>query len=904
MTTKTALIFQGVSSPPLLLTILLAISLVLLGWGAWQIVRGRRRYGAVCVGAALGPLVGGPLAVAALVIRRGRLAGKSEAAAWALAGLAAAALVALAFSAAVDGLGPGAWMTLLGAQVFLTVGLFYAAVYAYLGTPRVVALMALRAAAVIALLLVLFKPAISRTTGPGDPDAAKPVVPVLVDRSASMATRDVGDPWHGPRPGQRPTRYGYALWKVEPALGDLRRDFRVAWYHFADAAQPADALSALKGFTPSGEDAWQTRTADALRTVSQNHMRSEMAAVVVVSDGADNPTDPDPRSERLLSAARRLGVPVYTVGVGSLRGPKSDLGRNVRVADVTVSPAAVIKNNVANVSVRLDVSGLARTPVKVRLFEEGQDRQVDARDVWTHKDSAELKVDLKWTPRDPDAPADAEQTPSSDADIRTLRVEAAAVPGETLEKDNAASLHVLVTQPRIRVLYVEGSIRPEYQQLKRLLDTDPNVQFMGLVRVADERFWAYGRIDGRKLSALPARPADFELFDVLILGDLDRRFLSAGQMRLIRRFVNDGGGLLMLGGHSSFGPGGYGGTDVEEALPVICGGRSQPQEKTPFLPQVTAAGEAHPVLEGIAGYFPGPGGRKPKEDLPSPPHLEGCVAVERAKPAADVLAVHPTRRNEAGPLVLLATQRFGVGRGAAMTGDTTWKWFKLLRARGERGPYERFWAQLVRWLAGVKSKGREAATSVVAQLAPSRSVFSVGEEIRIIAAVRGGNVASGETKAECRVLPPGDAEAMPLTMRPAGRMGYSEALFPVREPGDYCVEVSAVEQGKAVASDRFSMHVLTPPSDERRAETEPARLKLNRELLERIARETDGRYRPVDDVRAAFEDIRRDRKAVAETAAQGPRTDLYPLYNFTILFLLFVALLTAEWLLRRNWQLH
>jgi hypothetical protein len=28
------------------------------------------------------------------------------------------------------------------------------------------------------------------------------------------------------------------------------------------------------------------------------------------------------------------------------------------------------------------------------------------------------------------------------------------------------------------------------------------------------------------------------------------------------------------------------------------------------------------------------------------------------------------------------------------------------------------------------------------------------------------------------------------------------------------------------------------------------------------------------------------------------------LYNFTALFLAFAALLTCEWMLRRNWQLH
>ena len=40
---------------------------------------------------------------------------------------------------------------------------------------------------------------------------------------------------------------------------------------------------------------------------------------------------------------------------------------------------------------------------------------------------------------------------------------------------------------------------------------------------------------------------------------------------------------------------------------------------------------------------------------------------------------------------------------------------------------------------------------------------------------------------------------------------------------------------------------------------------------------------------------------IAKPSARPTATRLY---NFPILFVLFVALLTAEWLLRRKWQMH
>jgi hypothetical protein len=134
--TTTEMIYRGVDSQRLLVLLLVAVSLVLLGWGIYQLVRRRWRYAAVCLAAALSPVVGVPLAAAALAIRAARLTGRAAALAWAVGGALAAAGAAYALSrVGAEGIGPGAWMLLLGVQIALAVGLFYAAVYAYLGTP-------------------------------------------------------------------------------------------------------------------------------------------------------------------------------------------------------------------------------------------------------------------------------------------------------------------------------------------------------------------------------------------------------------------------------------------------------------------------------------------------------------------------------------------------------------------------------------------------------------------------------------------------------------------------------------------------------------------------------------------------------------------------------------------------
>ncbi|MEX1118639.1 MAG: VWA domain-containing protein [Terrimicrobiaceae bacterium] len=73
----------------------------------------------------------------------------------------------------------------------------------------------------------------------------------------------------------------------------------------------------------------------------------------------------------------------------------------------------------------------------------------------------------------------------------------------------------------------------------------------------------------RPPQGIPTRAADLVSFDAVILDEVAADSLSTSQRSVLVSYVKDfGGGLLMLGGGKTFGPGGYGGTGVEELLPV------------------------------------------------------------------------------------------------------------------------------------------------------------------------------------------------------------------------------------------------------------------------------------------------------------------------------------------------
>jgi len=836
--------FQGQPPPSLLALLMVLIGAVLTGWGVWQLRRGRHTYGPICALAGLLGLVAG---VSSWIVP--------------------------------DFLSDGAWMFLLGLEVVLAVAMFYLTVYAYLGTGRLTTLMVLRVLAILTLLLILFQPMVRVTAGE---DGNKPPLLILLDRSRSMSVAD---------PPLTVSRYDQAIQTLRNKSKDISAHFRPVWHHFARELETAESLEALAKRKPTetGSDATDIPGAIA------GAVRGEAAGMVLISDGQDN-------SGKLLGKSlekvREAGVPLYVVGIGSRTEAEAGGGPDLQILSVE-TPLEVAANNLTEASVKVKVARLAGIPAEVQLYEEGSSQPAGPPQKFqTAKSVDTITVPLRWTPKGSGDPGK-----SLAAAVRRLHVVLTKNPGAPPAIDanqpDQAEVHVLVSEPRIRVLYVEGSMRPEYKFLKRLLDTDTNIRYTGLIQVQKKRFSAYGNSMGKQLSDLPKTDEDLAQFDVVILGDLEYAAL-AEQAPLYRRFVVEKGhGLLMIGGKESFGPGGYGGTNFEEILPVLVGPRTQPQETTPFTPQLTAEGEAHPILEGIVGFFPGPQGRKAKEGLPKLPDLLGCVTVVQAKPGATTLAVHPTRRNEAGPLVVLAVQGLGQGRTAAFAADTTWQWFMSMQPLGADSPYQRFWGQMIRWLANPQIKTRDSAP--VSLLRMDRTYYQAGEKVKLTARVQDAKGKPSETaKVACMVVSP-DAN-VPVELRPTGDKGVYEGEFGPQRPGLHVVKLSSQDaSGQSLGADECSLYIARPSSEMERLSRDEGRLKT-------IAGKDDF-YTDINRLAELIERIIKDKSA----PTARPKDDTYRLfamgsfgegYEFAGLFILFVVLLTAEWLLRRNWQLH
>lgn len=156
---------------------------------------------------------------------------------------------------------------------------------------------------------------------------------------------------------------------------------------------------------------------------------------------------------------------------------------------------------------------------------------------------------------------------------------------------------------------------------------------------------------------------------------------SVNRLQLLRAYVEDGGSLLMVGGYMSFagweGKAHYARTPVAEVLPVVIGETDDRIEAPEgCVPGVLDAG--HPVMRGVTGELP---------------YLLGYNRLDPKLDAEVVLNV--------GEDPLLVLGRYGAGRAAAFASDCSPHW-------GSRdflawAHYDRFWSQLVAWLAGVEA---------------------------------------------------------------------------------------------------------------------------------------------------------------------------------------------------------
>ncbi|MSP62015.1 MAG: hypothetical protein EXR72_17125 [Myxococcales bacterium] len=531
-------------------------------------------------------------------------------------------------------------------------------------------------------------------------------IAVLVDGSESMALAErAGEP-------SRAARAAKLLATSKGEFARWREQHRIDFYTYGATLSPAteEALVGPPG-APPVQDA--TRLREALAALRTRYQGRDLAGVVVISDGIDTGRLGETFTDGKLDAdgtdfLQSLGAPVHTVwtGHGGLR-------------DVAI--AHVLADDFAFARTAVTIEAIVRTVGAAEAGWEGKTLPVTLRKDGVVVKTAAVVVDAAH----PDQKVTFEFTPDRVGKY-LYEVATPLLDGEAIATNNARTFLLKVIRDKIRVLQVAG--RPSWDErfLRGLLKHDPNVDLISFFILRTPTDIETVSPDEMSLIPFPTEELFLEQlrsFDVVFLQNFNYAPYGIGiYLDEIKRYVEAGGGLAMLGGDLSFTSGGYARSPVSDVLPVELLDEGPPGSlvsQDAFKPVLTPEGRGHPItalrLEA-------------KENLlrwEALPPLEGTNLVARARPGATVLATHPFQKGRDGrAMPVLTVGDAGKGRVLALTSDSSWRWGfgAAMPAPGSRSSessgaameagaqgaeagdgmrgrwYQRFWENAIRWL--------------------------------------------------------------------------------------------------------------------------------------------------------------------------------------------------------------
>ena len=599
----------------------------------------------------------------------------------------------------------------------------------------------------------------------------------------------------------------------------------------------------------------ESNLSGAISAVRDRYRGRPLAGIVLISDGGD--TSATALTDQAIP-------PVFALGVGS-----KTVGRDREVSSVTAAEAIADDSRI-DLAVSAISHGNGTEPIALQLLENG--KPIEVRRVAPAADGVPVHTVFQVAP--------------ARGSAVVYSVEVPVIAGELVPENNRRSVLVQAPARPRHVLFVEGAPGFEHSFLKRAWAADTGLDVDSIVRKGKNEQGAdtyYIQASQSRSTALasgyPARAEDLFAYDAVVLANVEPAQLTREQQELTRAFVGQrGGGLLILGAKSFVKPG-LADTPLEEVLPlqttsagdaVLAASVSRGLNRV----SLTAAGEAHPVMQL------GPAIEDTRKRWDATPALASTVPLGGPKPGASVLAVTGGAGGNARALV--AVQRYGDGRSMVFTGEGAWRWRMLLPSTDRS--YDTFWRQAIRWLA-------LAASDPVAIRLPAGGVPGETLQIQVVARNAAFAPQPGATVDVQVTSPAGQTESIHAAPVPGGdNAGAYEARFRADGPGVYRVRAEARNAAGTIGSAGAAMLVggLDPEM------TDP---RLNQQVLQRLAIRSGGQLIAATDGAAVANRLR-----AAVPAARLAVT--HELWHTGWSFAVILALLVAEWLLRRRWGLR
>lgn len=637
---------------------------------------------------------------------------------------------------------------------------------------------------------------------------------------------------------------------ARPVFESLGRDLDIGYYVFGTTLRMLGEGEGMATNALSGLLAEETGTsiADSLQSVAGSHRGVPLAGIVLLSDGLDTSSR---RVETVLQDLGVHGIPVYPVPIG-LADPDDVSIRNIVMQEVAFPGDKVpirvqirskgYEMRSASMTVRLNGRTVARRRIK---FAGGLQFEDIFFNVDLHrKGAASVEIAIE---------------PFSD---------------EATAENNVVERSVRIVNERINVLCIEGSARWEYRYLRAMLKRDPRINATFIATRAGP---AIARNSLEYIARFPERREEAFKYDLVILGDVDSEFFSGDEFLRLEELVRDrGGSLLMLSG-ARFSPTSYSGTPVEKMLPV----RFEPEGEwedvdDAVYPVLTAEGRSSLVMTLEMN-------QEENDDIWSRvAPLDRVPPVIGPRPGATVLATLSDTRARVDQYPLVAWQRYGTGKCMFMGTDRMW----LLRFKTGDKYHWRVWSQCIQFLTLSRLMGEHKRI----RLETDRATYPVDGQVQLYAHLLDDRFEPIlQSGFEVSVLPldaPG-SKPQRVTLRPdAGSPGLYEGFFSPTRSGRYRVEANSGDRPLSNTTEFQATDV----------EPEMENTDMQIEGLRRIAELSGGKCLSMLEVKNLPSLLNLERHETTYA------TEL-PLWDSGWIMALLVALMGAEWIVRRRYDL-
>ncbi len=683
-------------------------------------------------------------------------------------------------------------------------------------------------------------------------------VAVILDSSNSMN-------FAANREGDSETRLIAAQSAVAGIRNELSDSFDTRYFSIGEELRRVSDPTALE------IDSARTDLAGGLSELLDQAAAGELAAVVLVSDGGNNASKMD---VAWWNHIRQAEIPIHTVGVG----PETVAG------DFELAEVALPKQVAANVSVT------AR--VRIRHPEEASAVRLRVKqgDELKYAQTLSLNTGAKETSHELKFPAGSEGIQALEFELQPLNGEANVV------NNRVEQILPVVNKPK-RILYVEGEPRWEYKFLRRAVSEDAGLEVVSLLRTSPNKFYRQGVLNSRELeNGFPLTREALFGYDAIIIGSLDAAELSIEQQANVRDFVAErAGALLMLGGSRGLADGGWGRSAVQAALPVALEAGEQGKVSKTFqrersAVQLTEFGRRADWLTlPAAANSPNFDGEGSADALNSSdaawaslPELDNVQQVGEPRAGAQVLL-----QTQVGEQPVLTWHRYGKGRSYVLATSGTWRWQMSLPFEDTR--HEVFWQNFLAELAlavpsrisidvgPVVQRDQQSATLSVMALGPDFSPHTADSLAATVTRPNGSEISLSLTP---NINRPGEFQGA----FEYDSVGAHSLRVSIEDPTD-TLEVN-VHQGAASAESWWMVESDT---------AEFFSPELQSTVLQRIANETSGSYRLLNEIGALPAALMDQNNALT-------RQNEWPLWNMPALFLLLLLGKLVEWLLRLRWK--